>query len=203
MEEKQISGHESFLIIQQMINTAKKEQKDDGKGWIVWGWMLFVASIFTFINMKIGWLKVFYIWNLVGITTLVVMLTEVVRDALRGKRKDRVRTYTKDLFEKLNVGFFIQLFFIILSINLGVPPTKGFALLIAVYGFWILIYGAALNFKPSIIGAFITWGFGLAALFVKTFDWTMLLHAAAVLFGYIIPGHIARSEFKKVSAVNG
>lgn len=203
MEEKNISGHESLLIIQQMINTAKKEQKDDGRGWIAWGWVLFVASIFTYINMKVGWLPVFYIWNIVGIGTLVVMVYELVRDLLLGKKKDRVRTYTKDLMEKLNVGFFMQLFFIILSINLDVPPTKGFALLIAVYGFWMLIYGAALNFKPSIIGAFVTWGFGLAAMFAKSFDWTMLLHAAAVLFGYIIPGHIARKEFKKVSAVNG
>jgi len=35
-------------------------------------------------------------------------------------------------------------------------------------------------------------------LFVKTFEWVMILHALAVLIGYIIPGHIANKEFKKL-----
>jgi len=93
---------------------------------------------------------------------------------------------------------------IILSINLGVTPVKGFALLLGLYGFWILIYGTALNFRPSLIGAFITWGFGFGALFVKDhhFDITMILHGLAVLFGYIIPGHLANIEFKKINRIN-
>ena len=43
MEEKKLSEQESLQIIQEMIYTAKKEQKDNGMGWIVWGWMLFAA----------------------------------------------------------------------------------------------------------------------------------------------------------------
>jgi len=43
MEEKNLTEQESMLIIQQMINTAKHEQKDDGIGWIVWGWLLFIV----------------------------------------------------------------------------------------------------------------------------------------------------------------
>jgi hypothetical protein len=198
MEEKQISGHDSLLIIQQMIDTAKKEQKDDGMGWILWGWLLFLASVFTYINLYTRWVSVFFFWTSFGIVSLLIGLFEVVRTSFF-RKKEKVRTYTKDLFEKLNIGFFIMLFFIVLAINLDVDPRKGFALLLALYGFWILIYGTALDFRPSIIGAFITWGFALAAMFVKTFEWTMILHAAAVLFGYIVPGHIARKEFKKLS----
>lgn len=75
---------------------------------------------------------------------------------------------------------------------------KGFALLINLYGFWILIYGTALNFKPSVIASFIVWGIGFVCMIVQTFEAVMLLHAAAVLVGYIIPGHIANSQFKKL-----
>ena len=198
MEEKQISGQEGLAIIQQMINTAKKEQKDNGMGWIIWGWLLFLASVFTYINIKTQWRSTWFFWNLFGALTLVVLLYQVIRYSFF-RRKDKVRTYMKDLFEKLNVGFFIQLFFVILAMNLGVSPLKGFAILIGTYGFWILIYGALLDFKPSIIGAFVTWAFGIGALFAESFEQTMILHAAAVLFGYIIPGHIAYKEFKKLS----
>lgn len=47
METKTLTSEESLLIIQQMISTAKKERKDDGKGWIVWGWLLLAAPAFT------------------------------------------------------------------------------------------------------------------------------------------------------------
>ena len=91
MEEKQISGQESLLIIQQMINTAKKEQKDDGKGWIIWGWLLFLASIFTWINLHTQWVSVFFFWTSVGVITLLVTLYEVLRDSFF-RKKEKVRT---------------------------------------------------------------------------------------------------------------
>jgi hypothetical protein len=195
METKQITEQESLLIIQQMIDTAKNEQKDDGKGWIVWGWGLFIASMLTLINLRLHLVSTFFFWNVSGVLTLV--LTKFVFF----KKHPKVKTYTSDLFDKLNIGFLISLVFIIVAINVrAVTPVAGFAVLISLYGFWILIYSAVLNFRPSLIGAFITWGLGFAALFVKTFDWIMLLHAAAVLAGYIIPGHIANREFKKVAA---
>ena len=53
----------------------------------------------------------------------------------------------------------------------------GYALLVNLYAFWILIYGTALNFRPSIIGAYGTWAFGVVALFVQDFEQVMLLHA--------------------------
>lgn len=197
--EKRLTEQESLSIIQQMIATAKQEQKDDGKGWIIWGWMLFFASAFTLFNLQFKWVSVYFFWNMFGAISLVLLLFELIR-YLFIKRKERVRTYTKDLFEKLNIGFFISLMLIVFSINLGVNPLKGFALLLGLYGFWILIYGAVLNFNPSIIGAYITWVLAFASLFVSDFKWTMALHAIAVLCGYIIPGHIAYKQFNKIKS---
>jgi hypothetical protein len=92
--------------------------------------------------------------------------------------------------------------FIIVAINVNISPTIGFSLLISLYAFWILIYGSALNFRPSIIAAYLTWGIGFVSLFMKGFEQVMLLHAAAVLVGYIIPGHIANNEFRKLHQRN-
>jgi hypothetical protein len=200
MEEREMSEQESLLLIEQMIQAAKQEQKDDGRSWILWGWMLFTASILTIANLHYHWYNTYFFWNLFGLASLIVFVYATIKMVFL-KRPKRVKTYTKDLFEKLNAGFFISLLFIIVAINTGVPPTKGFALLINLYAFWILIYGSALNFKPSIIGAYVTWAFGIAALFSKSFEVVMLMHALGVLFGYIIPGHIAHREFKKVNRV--
>jgi hypothetical protein len=211
MEEKNISEKESLLLIQQMISTAKKEQKDDGMSWIIWGWMLFLASIFTVLNQRLDWnLSNFFFWNVFGGFTVVYFVYETVRYFFF-KKTDKVKTYTGDLFARLNAGFFISLMLIIVSINVGAraiyarfgtpditPINIGFALLINLYAFWILIYGTALNFRPSVIGAYCSWAIAFAALFVKSFEQVMLLQALAVLVGYIIPGHIANREFKKL-----
>jgi|SRR6478672_8102899 hypothetical protein len=197
MEDRELSQQESLLLIEQMIQAAKKEQKDDGTSWIVWGWMLFLASILTIANVHFGWYNTFFFWNLFGVASLIIFLYQASR-FLFLKRPQKVRTYTNDLFGRLNAGFFISLILIIVGMNIGVPVTKGFPLLISLYAFWILIYGSALNFRPSIIGAYITWGFAIAAMFVKTFELVMVMHALGVLFGYIIPGHIAHKEFKEL-----
>jgi hypothetical protein len=209
MEDKELSQQESFKLIEQMISTAKQEQKDDGKGWIIWGWMLFLAALFTFLNQEFRWVhNLFIFWDLFGLISVLLGIYESVRYFFF-KKKIRVKTYTNDILQKLNIGFFISLMLIILSMNIGVhssdagwqelavPPTKGFALLLGLYGFWILIYGTLLNFKPSIIGAYITWAFAIASLFARDFQITMLFHLLAVLFGYIIPGHLANREFNK------
>lgn len=194
---KKLSGQESLQIIQQMIHAAKQEQKDDGMGWILWGWLLFGASVLTYINLHMKWFSNYFFWNLFGIASLLLLLYSIIKFFFF-KKTVKVKTYTSELFEKLNIGFFISLMLIIVSINRGVDPVKGFSLLLGLYGFWILLYGTALNFKPSITGAYITWACAFAGLFVKTFDWTMILHATAVLCGYIIPGHLAKNEFDKI-----
>ncbi|HEV8286981.1 MAG TPA: hypothetical protein VGQ09_21875 [Chitinophagaceae bacterium] len=209
MEEKKLSQQESLQIIQQMINTAKHEQKDDGVGWIIWGWLLFLASIFTWLNIQYHWFKdVAMFWNALGICVVLYWVYRIVTYAT-GRSREKVKTYTADLFAKLNSGFFIFLLLIIFSMNIqvrGVPPAKGFMLLTGLYGFWILVYGTALDFKPSIIAAYITWAIAFAGLFIYKIDSTergefqlvMLVHALAVLIGYIIPGHLANKEFKKL-----
>ena len=198
MEEKNLTEQESMLIIQQMINTAKHEQKDDGIGWIIWGWLLFLVSVLTYINLYTKWFSTYYFWSYFGALSLLLILYSVIKYRFF-RKKERARTYTGELFQKLNVGFFITIMFIIFSMNTGMDPMKGFPILIGLYGFWILIYGTALDFKPSIIAAYMTWALGFAGFFVNSFATIMILHGSAALVGYIIPGYIANMEFKKLN----
>jgi hypothetical protein len=201
--EEIFSKEESLQLISKMIYAAKKEQKDSGVGWIIWGWLLLATSLLTVFDIHYRWFQIGFFWNVFGGIILLYMLFAIIRSQFF-KKIEKVKTYTQDLFSKLNAGFFISLMFIIFSMNLdsaGNPAVyhlKGFALLINLYGFWILIYGTALNFKPSVIASFVVWAIGFVCMIVQTFEAVMLLHAAAVLVGYIIPGYIANSEFKKL-----
>lgn len=195
--EEHLTHQQSLLLIEQMISTAKQEQKDDGQGWILWGWMLFAASVFSFLNEQFNWVDTFFFWNTFGAISIILMIVGICR-LFAGRKKERVRTYTKDLFARLDIGFFISLGLIIVSMNMGVNPLKGFALLLGLYGFWILIYGTVLDFRPSLIGAYITWALAFMSLFMEDFSQVMLIHAVAVLCGYIVPGYLARKDFNKI-----
>jgi hypothetical protein len=206
MPEVKPSEIESLAIIREMIATAKQEQRDDGKGWIIWGWMIFTTSLLTVANMQFHWFNTFMFWNIFGILAIILMVYSAMNK--RRRRAGSVKTYTGDLLSKLDAGFTISLFFIIIMINVvarQVHPDSsvrvvnaGFSLLVSLYAFWILIYGTALSFRPSVIAAYATWVIGIVSLFQSHFVMVMCLHALSALVGYIIPGYIANHEFKKM-----
>ena len=43
-EEKSFSHSQSLSVIEQMIAAAKNEHREKGDGWLMWGWLLFMAS---------------------------------------------------------------------------------------------------------------------------------------------------------------
>lgn len=200
MEDNKITERESLQIIQQMIQTAKKEQKDNGVSWIIWGWLLFAVSVLTYFNLYFTWFEDRYVfWNYFGILTLLMLCFSVVKYFFSPKT-GKADTYTSAIFRKLNVGFFIVIMLVIIAMNRNLPAILGFTIMIGLYGFWMLIYGTLINFKPSVVAAFITWAIAFASLYLsKDLATVMLFHAAAILCGYIIPGHIAYYEFRKIN----
>ena len=197
-KENSFNEIDSLRLIQQMIETAKQEQKDDGKGWIIWGWMLFITSCSTILNIEYKWVNTFFFWNIFGIFTLLMGLFKIAK-VVFVKKIDKLKTYTSEIFDKLNAGFFVSIMLVILSMSAGLLPRFGFTMLMNLYAFWILIYATVLNFKSSMIGAFMMWLLAFTALFVSTFKSVMILHAVGVLFGYIIPGHLANKKFNEQS----
>lgn len=197
MPEKPMTEMESLQIIQRMITAAKQEQRDNGAGWILWGWLLFAACFFSVINLHTEWFSQYFFWNIFGVCTLILLTASFFKNRFRPSAA-KVRTYTSDLFQQLNLGFTITLMLHIISINRGVDPIMGFALLSSLYGFWIMIYATALSFRPSYWGAFATWACALGGLFVTTYEQAMILHGIGVFAGYIVPGHIAMKEFKNI-----
>ncbi|MBL7931105.1 MAG: hypothetical protein JNL60_04365, partial [Bacteroidia bacterium] len=51
--EKEMSPVEGFAIIDSMINTAKNKLADDGFYFILWGWLVFIASVGNYISYKL------------------------------------------------------------------------------------------------------------------------------------------------------
>lgn len=194
MEEKQLSGHESLALINQMISKAKNEITDNGFGWLLWGAMIFLASITTYVVLEFDLdVSPFIGWNVFGLIAIPLMIYNLIRH----KRILKTRTYVDELLQMFDIGFTICIFVIILSMNISVNPNEGFGYFLMAYGFLMLIQGGAIRFRPLFIGAIINWAGSLAIFFNKDFKYDMLITAAAVFIGYIIPGLMLRNQYRK------
>ncbi len=193
MAEDRLSEKESFDIIHKMIGNARNNITDNGFGWLLWGSMIFLASLSTFVLLELDYKEVYTGWNIFGIITVVLL----IYSRIRPKRKGEVRTYVDDMLRLFDIGFTIFLFTIIYSINAGaVGPNAGFAFLLLIYAFLMLIQGGAIKFKPLIVGAVVNWLGAIAMFTLKDLKYGMLITAAAVFIGYIIPGIMLWRQYK-------
>lgn len=192
MQEEQLSKEKSLEIIQQMISQAKSNISDNGLGWLLWGSMIIAAAVSTFVFIEMDADQIFLGWNIFGIVTIVLLLW----DLFKPKRK-KVRTYIDDLLRLADVGFIISLFTIIFAINVAVNPNAGFGFFMMIFGMFMLIKGGAVKSKALMAGAVVNWAGAIAMFLNKDFRYDMLIMAAAVLIGYIIPGMILWQQYRK------
>jgi hypothetical protein len=195
--DQQLSKEKSLDIIQQMINQAKSNITDNGLGWLLWGSMIILASLSTFIFIQTEVKNIFLGWNIFGVFTIVMLSYDMFKP-----KREKVKTYIGDLLRLVDIGFVMCLFTVIFSINVAVNPNAGFGFFLMIFAFLMLIKGGAVKSKSLIIGAAVNWA-GAVAMFVnKDFKYDMLIMATAVLIGYIIPGFLLWQQFKKVSKNN-
>lgn len=194
MEENKLSGEDSLQLIQQMIQSSRDEHQENGDGWLLWGWLLFTASV---ISCVLGYtdLRVYIdeIWLGMLAVGLILYGLQFRKKLARTKR---VQTFMQGLLNRIQKAFFISLLAILAGSYIG-NHSFSFGYFYVLYAFWMFIHGSALRFKPLIIGALVNWAAALAIFYATDFRHVMMISALAVLIGYLIPGYMLRSEFRK------
>ncbi len=198
-DEEEFSHNDSLQLIEQMITAAKDQHSERGEGWLLWGWLLFGASIasvlliYTGLGEYVGWA-----WTAV----LPLGLLSYFMPHLKNRKQKTVKTYVSGLLDRIEAGFFISLLVMIIGGNIiGIHQQQYghylFGYYYVLYAFWMYIHGSATRFKPLIIGAYFNWAAALLIFFLTGLEYIMMVSAAAVLAGYIIPGYIQRYQYNK------
>ncbi len=197
MENSKIGAAESLQLINTMIQKAKTNFTDNGYGWLIWGSMIFLASLATYFFIEYQYDNIFLAWNIFGGIAIVLLVYNFLKPG-----KPLARSYVSDILKYVDIGFAVCLFIIIFSMNVSVGANNGFGYLLMIYAFLMLIQSGALQFKPLLYGAIINW-IGSMAIFLNTeLKYDMLITAVAVFIGYIIPGLILRNQYKKELAAS-
>ena len=200
MEDKNFNPAESLNLIESMIKQAKSAEKNNGLGWILWGWLLFTATVSHYIAIQMKWEYRQYIWPVFGIAAILLMFYSFAGNRIFNKQA-KVKTYTGQLLSKVSLAFFVSLFVMVYgNARTGVEHDGiNFGYLQILYAFWMFIFAAAFRFNLFYWGAAFNW-IGAMVIFYfkeKLGAEILLVHAACVTLGYLIPGHIAYSRFYK------
>ena len=197
-EDKSFDHHQSLNLIEQMIAAARNDHRERGDGWLIWGWLLFIASFASIVCMLLEYYApIEWIW---GVLVFVGFAIAFVVSGRR--RRNEVLTYVQSLLRKFTIGFFISLFALIAASYIT-KSYYAFGYYYILYAFWMFIHGSAIRFTPLIVGACINWTAAILIFFAKDdFLSIMIISSIAILAGYLLPGYMLRSQYKRLNNTN-
>lgn len=195
--EKPMSGEESLRIIQQMIQAVQQEVRDNSFYYLLWGWLVFASSLWQFVCLKTNielpsWLGWATLMPLGGIATFIYGRKE--------EKQSRIKTQYDEFLRYVLHAFLISLFIVLFAQSVLLELC--YPMVMMVYAIWLYISGGALQFNALRIGGLINWVLAVTCFFFKDIEVQSLILAAAVLFGYIIPGYMLKAKYQSQIKTN-
>lgn len=180
--------NEKLNVIYGMIENSKTQIRENGFFYLLWGWLVLIASLSHFIMMKYGIFYSFLAWPVIMTGGMVVSVIAGIR---MGKRTG-YRTHIDTAIIYLWYGFFFALL-VILAFAIGGKITWEItnALIISMYGLGTFVSGGILKFKPLVIGGICCWIIALCVFFIPD-EYTLLLVSVSIIISYLIPGYLLR-----------
>ncbi len=187
--EKELTQEESLKIIHEMISAAKNDMKADSFIFLLWGWLVFVASITQFILIimeneynSVPWI----LMPIGGVITAVY--------SIRRGKKDKTKTNVTESLKFIWIAFGAAMCILMFSNTLS--PFQLLPCIMILYGMGLFLSGGAIKFNPLIFGGIFCWICAIAGFQIQNI-YQLLILATAVFGGYIIPGYLLQMNNKK------
>ncbi len=178
-------------LIAEMIQTARREYNDSSNIYLLWGWVVSIASILQFILIQmhhegmsgIGWV----------VLIPAALIAQIVM-MMKMRKKEKVQTHIDTIMGYLWTAFGVSLGIVLFS--QGKLQENTFPMVLMLYGIGTFVSGGAIQFRALIIGGICCWVVAIACFFVPV-QYQLLLLALAVIAAYIIPGYLLKIRYKK------
>lgn len=191
MEQGFLTRDESIRIIQEMIGMARNKINETGFYFLWWGTLVIAASLaqYFMIEKNIGE-HAYWVWVALPVVGVPVGLIY----EYRRNKKEKTRTRFDKIYGSLWIGFGITVMVaIFVSIAYGSNPI---AFVLSLVGLATFVSASIYRFVPLLIGAVLFWA---AAVWCTQLDdqEQLLLNAAAIFSGYMIPGLLLWKKYQK------
>jgi len=177
--DERITPEESLLLITKTIEETKQRFQENGHILILWGLITFTVFCSQYIFVLLGWYKLFdIIWTTIlfplgGIYTYIYAKKKV-------KKKNLPKTLISRVIETMGWAFGANLLILgfVFRQQLGIATAPIFLILFALF---ILVSGAAIKFKPLLIG-----GVLLNLIGLGTFYLNPAYHGVSMMLGSVV-----------------
>ena len=184
---------QSLQIIDSMISKARNRFSENGHLYLLWGWVIFVCAVGHYLLEQVIKTDKFYmVWFL----TWPTVIYQIIYIRMK-RRRQPVATYADDILKYVWLAFIVMM--LLLAVVVGRFANEQHdtdAVFMVLYGMPTFLSGVVLRFTPLKIGAICCWLFAIVSLFIPL-PYHMLLLAASVVAGWIIPGYLLRKKFKQ------
>ncbi len=192
MNNENLTPDKSLEIITQVINEARSKFEENGFIYIVWGVLIFTASLAQYFLLKNEYYSInYYPYFLMPLGAIITWM-------YKSKQKKK-KTYN-------HINKVISLFWIVLSLNIMVlgfffhPFLKEnlIPILLILMGIGIIISGVSIKNKLLLFSGILINISGLICFWLNWIDHSLLLSATAVI-AILIPGIILITTSKKTN----
>ncbi len=191
-EEKSLNPEESLRLIRETIDLAKNKVRDNGFHFLLWGWLVVLASLVNYYLMVKG-----YDYQKANMAWIVMPFIGVPVALIYEWRKDRRRHGANIVGQWYGLVWLGFAFALILSIMLAVrSQISPIPLILIQAGFATFLSGILLRFNPLVAGGAVLWA-GAALCIFLPFEMHTLVQAGATGLGYIVPGYMLNAKVRK------
>ncbi len=189
------TAEQQLQLIERMIKQSQQKFSDNGKFYLLWGWVALAASLIHY-----GLLS-FTNFSMPYIVWIILMPLAGIASAIMGRKqsKESERTlYSDKVLPSLWLACTISmLILIVLGYKLAWDVV--YPILLIIWAIGLFSSGALIRFKPLMFGAVLNWALAIFAFFV-TFEIQLLLIACSMLFSYLIPGYMLQAQARRNAA---
>jgi predicted neutral ceramidase superfamily lipid hydrolase len=185
-KETSLNPQQSLNLIAEVISQTRQNLKQHGFIFLLWGWLLAIASILRFLLQTQTDFKFYFapfpVLAALGIITTVSYYSRSYRQT----NETHLNYFIKSMWIVLAAGFIITVF---VSVYQKVEPFT-YTLIIA--GVGTLVTGMVMKFRPLLLGGIFFLASAVSSVFLPDV-YKVLLHGVAIIIGYIIPGYLLKN----------
>lgn len=188
--EKTPTHQESLAIITEAINKTKDNYRNNSFYFLLWGWLIALASIGFFVLHQYTAFEYYFIpFPILATVGIITTIVYYLRQHSKAPTESYMTYFLSRLWLVLGASFILVVF---INVSQHHAPFT-YTLIIA--GIGTAVSGIVMRFKPMTWGGIFFFASAVASIYIPD-AFSVLLQGVAIIVGYLIPGYLLKNSNK-------